>query len=129
MSFAYLLTKGIAEVTPSRIERAEDILQKEEDLRKEIDTPEKIFFKNIVVKGTHILSREELEDIIAPYLKHWVELSALKEMQENLIKAYKDKDCILQLESIKFETENEGLLIVNIEEPNASSLAKSEIKF
>jgi hypothetical protein len=55
-----------------QIERSEELIRKEEDLREKIAAPEKIYIEEIVLKGSSLLSPEEIKNLTSPYEKKWL---------------------------------------------------------
>ena len=53
------------------IQRSQDILEQEKALRTRVEKGQKFFIKKIIVTGT-ALSKEEIEEITAPYIRHWL---------------------------------------------------------
>jgi outer membrane protein assembly factor BamA len=71
----------------SKIGRSEELVEKEEALRKEAEENKKYFIKKIAVSGAHSFKPEQLQEVIAFFKKQWMSkkdiaqlLDALKEL-------------------------------------------------
>ncbi|MFH0876879.1 MAG: hypothetical protein V1863_01465 [Candidatus Omnitrophota bacterium] len=53
------------------IQRSQDVLEQDKALRTRVEKDQKFYIKKIIVTGT-ALSKEEIEEITAPYIRHWL---------------------------------------------------------
>ena len=63
---------SFAQTSASQMERTQEMMQKNEALRKKITEQEKSFIKMIIVQGVALLSEDEIKRIVSPFQKHWL---------------------------------------------------------
>lgn len=74
-----------------QIERAQEILQKEEILRNKLEKEEKVYIKKIIVKGATLLDEGKIKEIILPFQKHWLSKTDIQQILDIIGQAYKQK--------------------------------------
>ncbi len=74
-----------------QIERAQEILQKEDILRNKLEKEEKIYIKKIIVKGVTLLDEDKIKEIILPFQKHWLNKTDIQQILDIIGQAYKQK--------------------------------------
>jgi len=78
-------------ITAGTIERSQEILQEDKDLRQRIEREEKVFIKKVIIKGALKLSREEIRDIILPFENQWLTKKDIQRIIDSLKSAYQKK--------------------------------------
>ena len=101
----------------SRIERSQEILEKEEALREKIEKEEKVYIKKIILKGITSLSKEQREKIISPFQARWLTKKDIQQILELLKEAYHQQGYPGLPASISYQIKRNNLLIKAEEKP------------
>lgn len=80
-----------AQGSPSQIQRAEELLEKERGLRERIEKEERFFIREIVVRGARSLNKEEIEEITGAYQKRYLSKKEITQLTDLFKDAYKQK--------------------------------------
>lgn len=112
----FVLGTGVlcfAQVTPplSQIERSQELIDREEDLRKKIEEPRKQYFEEIVLEGSTKLTEDEVNEIISPYQKKWLDKEDIQQIIELIKEAYRSKGCADGLLEISYQIKEKRLII------------------
>ncbi|MGE5197115.1 MAG: hypothetical protein ACM3IL_01250, partial [Deltaproteobacteria bacterium] len=67
-----LCSSSFAQPSASQIERSQELLDREQALRQELEKGEKTLIKKIIVKGVRKLTKKQIRQIVAPFQKHWL---------------------------------------------------------
>jgi hemolysin activation/secretion protein len=79
-------------VSPSQIQREQEILEKEKALREKIEKKEeKIFIKKILIKGIRLLTEDQIKEIILPFQEKWLTKKDIQQLIDLIIQAYHQK--------------------------------------
>ena len=76
-------------ITPIQIERAQEIVQKEEALRKKIEQPQKVFVKEIILPQGCLIPEKEIAQITGNFAGRWHSLKEKRELLDILTQAYR----------------------------------------
>jgi hemolysin activation/secretion protein len=95
----------------SQIQRAQEVLEKEQALRERLKQKEKIFIYKIIVKGTSLLSEEQVQEIILPFQKRWLTKKIIGEILELIKKAYEEKAYTREPVKIAYQIQKKKLII------------------
>lgn len=82
------LTPCFSQPTPAQIERSQQLLDKEQALRSELEKGEKVFIKKIILKGVTLLQPEEIEAMLSPFQKHWLTKADIRQIQTVIEQEY-----------------------------------------
>lgn len=82
---------SFAQTNASQMQRAQELLEKEEILREQLAKPEKFYIKKIIVQGSRVLLEEEIEFIVSPFQKHWLTKQDIQQLLNTIKQAYKQK--------------------------------------
>ena len=104
-----------SQTSTSEIQRAQEMLEKEEALRKKLEVPEKAFVKKIVIEGVTLLSDEEITEITSPFIKRWLTEEDFQQIEELIIQAYEEKGFIEQPAEISHQIKKKSLIIKVVE--------------
>ena len=91
--------------------RTQEILEKEEALRKRLEEPKKSFIKKIVIEGVTLLSEDEVTEITSPFIKHWLTPKDFQEIEELIKQAYQAKGYIEQPKEFFLQIKKKSLII------------------
>ncbi|MCX7661198.1 MAG: hypothetical protein N2Z79_00765 [Candidatus Omnitrophica bacterium] len=100
---------SFSQVPTAEIQRQQELLEKERELRKRIDKEPRIFIKKIILKGVSLLSEEEYKKIILPFQKRWLTKEDIQQILEKLSEVYKQKKSIPE---IVYQIKRNQLLIL-----------------
>lgn len=95
----------------SQIERSQELIDKEEALRKRIYAPEKIYIEEISVEGAGLLSQKEIKDLVLPYEKKWLTKDDISQIINELNELYRNKGLTGQLSDISYQIKDKRLII------------------
>lgn len=104
-----------AQTSASQLQRSQEILQQEEALRKKLEEPEKVFIKNIIVKGVVLLNEEKIKEITTPFLKHWLTPTDIRQIIELIKQAYREKGYLKQPAAVSHQIKRRVLIITVLE--------------
>ncbi|MCK9603872.1 MAG: hypothetical protein M0R66_05905 [Candidatus Omnitrophica bacterium] len=91
-----------------QVERSEELLNKDEALRKKIEEPEKVFIEEIILTG-FTLSDDQIKEMISPYQKRWLTKNNIQDIIDLLREACQQKSG--QAPEISFEVKGRQLII------------------
>jgi len=80
-------------------------------LRKKLEELEKIYIKEIAIRGVTLLNDQEINAIISPFVKHWLTQEDLKLIDELFTRAYAAKRQPEMPPKITYMFEDEKLII------------------
>lgn len=100
-----------AQTSASQMQRAEELIEKEEALRKELKEPKKVFVKNIIVEGVTLLSEDEIKEITAPFIKHWLNAENFEQIKELIKQSYQEKGYTNKPAEISHRIKKKSLII------------------
>ena len=100
-----------AQVSTGQILKSEEILQKEEALRKKLKEQEKVYIKKIIVEGTSLLTDEEIKAVISPFQKHWLTKEDIQQILSLLRQVYAQKGYIGESVRVSYQVERKQLKI------------------
>ncbi len=106
-----VLDCAFAQSSTSQIQQSQQLIQKEEDLRRKIQEPRKFYIKKIIIQGVSLITKESLRQIISPFEKHWLNKEDIQLLIESLSQAYLEKNAPLQPAQISYEIKGKSLLI------------------
>ena len=86
-----LLKPAFAQDSASKIQRTQDMLEQEKMLRKKLEELQKIYIKEIAIRGVTLLNDDEINEIISPFVKHWLTQEDLQQIDELFMQAYEKK--------------------------------------
>ena len=101
--------------TTARIERSQEILQKDRDLRQKIIQEDKTFVKTIIVKGALKLSEEEIKGITDVFQGSWLTKEDIQQLVDSLKLAYERKGVASSQVKISYELKKEKTLEITVE--------------
>lgn len=110
-----LIKTGSAQDSASKIQRTQDMLEQEKILRKKLEELEKIYIKEITIKGVTLLDDQKINAIISPFVKHWLTQEDLQQINDLFIQAYAAKRQPEMPPEISFTFEDDTLIITIIE--------------
>lgn len=98
-------------ISGAQIERARDILEKEEAWKWKINRPEKVLIKNIEVKEVMLLGDNLIKEIIAPYKNRWLCENEIQGIISAVRILYEKNGYPNEPKEISFEIEKHNLKI------------------
>ena len=101
--------------TTARIERSQEILQKDRDLRQKIIQEDKTFVKTIIVKGALKLSEEEIKGITDVFQGSWLTKEDIQQLVDSLKLAYERKGVASSQVKISYELKKGKTLEITVE--------------
>ena len=102
--------------TAGTIERSQEILQEDQALRQQVEQENKVFVKKIVLKGVTRLSKEEINDLIAPFENQWMTKKDIQQVIDSLKLAYEKKGIQASQLKIKYELKKSKTLEITVAE-------------
>lgn len=103
-------------ISPSQIQRAQEILEKEKALREKIEKEEeKLFIKKIMVKGVKLLTENEIKEITLSFQRKWLTKKDIQQLIDLIIQAYRQKGYNESDFKISYEIKK-GCLKIQVEE-------------
>jgi len=102
-------------LTVGQVERSQEILREEEALRAKIEKEEKVFIKKILVNGSLLLDKDEINEIILPFMKHWLDKTDIEQILGSFSQAYYQKGYAGLPIKISYQI-NKNILIITIKE-------------
>ena len=102
------------DITPVRIERSQEILQKEEGLRQRIQEPQKVFVKEIILPQGCRIPAEEIEQMSVNFSGYLHSLKEIQELLNILSQAYQKAYSLSKLPQTTYILD-QGKLRVNFE--------------
>ena len=76
------------DIPASQIQRTQEILEEEEELREKLNKQEKVFINKIIVEGVLLLDEEEVKDIVLPFQKRWLTEDDINPIIDSLKQLY-----------------------------------------
>ncbi len=101
--------------TTARIERNQEILQKDNALRQKINQEKKFFVKNIIVKGALKLSEEEIKGITDAFQEHWLTKEDIQQLIDSLKSACGKKGIPDSQVKVSYELKEGKTLEITVE--------------
>ncbi len=95
----------------SQIERSQELIDKEQILRKKIDAPEKFYIEEIILEGAGLLSQKEIKDLVLPYEKKWLTKDDISQIMNAFKDLYRRKGLAEQLSDISCQVKDKRLII------------------
>jgi hemolysin activation/secretion protein len=74
--------------TASQVQKSLEDLEKSGRLEKRIESGEKSYIKDIVVEGVTLLSSDEVNFLIKPYLKRWLTRNDIQQLIDSIKDQY-----------------------------------------
>ena len=104
---------SFAQTSASQIERTQEDLEKDRMLRENIEKGQKVFIKEIIVKGITLLTEEQIKEIILPFQKHWLSKDDIQRIIDSLQQSYQQKSQAIPIISYQVKGRK---LIIDVEE-------------
>lgn len=111
----FFLNYCFPQTSASQLQRAQEMLEKDEALRKRLREPQKTFIKDILVEGVTLLGEGEIEEIVSAFKKHWLNQKDILQVKTLLIEGYKEKGYEEQPVQILHRIKNK-ILIIQVKE-------------
>lgn len=100
-----------AQVPAGQIQKSQEILEKEKELRQRIEKPQKQFVKKIEVKGASLLSEQELQEITLPFERRWLTRADIQKIMDLIIDTYEQKGYNATKLKLSYQIKNRRLKI------------------
>jgi len=110
----------LAQVSPSQIQRSQEILEKEQALRKRIEEEDRFFVETITLEGATLISNEEIKEFTLPYHNRWLTKEDIEEIIQLVKQSYEQKGHAQDTLKIDYRIDKENLIINIIEKPTDS---------
>ncbi|HAJ56730.1 MAG TPA: hypothetical protein DCL35_03045 [Candidatus Omnitrophica bacterium] len=104
-----------AQSSASEIQRTQEIIDKELDLREKIERRGKQFIKEITVEGVSLLGEEEIKQAVLPFTGHWLSKDDIKQLISMLKQAYEEKGYKDRLTKVTYQIKKKVLKIKVVE--------------
>jgi len=103
--------------TPSmgQIEKSQQDLEVDKALRAEAEKGQKVLIKTITVKGTSLITLDQIKQVILPFKNHWLTQSDIDLILNSITNIYKQNGYQAEPAKISYEVK-EGNLQIDIEE-------------
>ena len=106
-----------SEINASQIERSQELIQENEELRKQIESEPRVYVKQVIIIGSSQLSEAELSEITSLFQKKWFLKKELQEIADYVSQAYKKKGISESSFKINYQLKD-GMLNIQVEETN-----------
>jgi len=103
------------ETSASKIERSQEILEKEKILRERLEKGEKIFIKKIIVVGIASIDKNEMKKMISPFKNRWLSKDEIQGLIYSIKAAYEQSGYSGGLPNISYQINKNTLKIIIIE--------------
>lgn len=113
LSFNFCLAQDI----PGKIQRTEEVISKEEGLRKKVEEPRKFYICQIMVEGATLLSEDIIKQIILPFKKAWLTEAEIQQILGLFKQAYQQQGHSRRLKEITYEIKARCLKVKVSEQP------------
>ncbi len=100
-----------AETNAGELLRSQELIQEEQDLRSQVEKPQKIYIKKISVSGVAFLNKEELKQIVLIFQKRWLSKQEIIDIIDSLKAAYKKKGLAKKKKKISYQIKGSTLEI------------------
>lgn len=104
-----------AQPSSSQVIRAQELIQKEEELRAQIEKDNKFFIREIQINGASKLSKDEIAAVITPYQNKWLTKSSIEQILSLIEQSYSQEGFPQGRIKSDFKI-NKDTLVINIEE-------------
>lgn len=94
-----------------QIERSNELIEKEEALRKKLETPEKVYIEDILLEGAVALTKDQIKEITLPYQKRWLTKADIQQLIELVKEAYRQKGYAEKSTKISYKVKKKNLVI------------------
>ncbi len=100
-----------AQPPTGQIQKTQEMLEKERELRQRIEKPQKQFVEKIQVEGASLLSEQELQEITLLFEERWLTQEDIQQVIDLIIQAYKQKGYSEKELKSSYQIENNNLEI------------------
>ncbi|MFC1804284.1 POTRA domain-containing protein [Candidatus Omnitrophota bacterium] len=105
-----------AQVTAGSIQRSEELIEKEKELRQKVEVPSKVFPIKFMVEGASLLTAEEIMEIASAYRNRWLGEKEVNELFDLIRKAYEEKGFSGQPQEISYRMRSKYFMVLIVEE-------------
>lgn len=95
----------------SKIQRSQEILEKEKALRERIEKGEKVFIKKITVSGITLLKENQIKKAILPFKNRWLSKDEIQGIVDLIIATYKQSGYSEKVPKIFYKIKKNNLNI------------------
>lgn len=116
----FLFARKIFKVTPAfaavptaaQIQRSQELLNKEQELKNKIEQGDSVFIDKILIKGVTLLTQDEVKDIIKPFQKkRSLKKDDIQQIIDAFTQAYYERGYFTQFKDISYTIKNKTLEI------------------
>ena len=100
-----------AQTSASQLQRAQDLLEEEKAIRLKIEEPQKKYIKSIKVEGATLLNQDKIQELTAPFFRHWLTQEDINIILNSIKQAYKQEGYPNQPIEIRYELKGKVLWI------------------
>lgn len=112
-----------SEINASQVERSQELIQKNEELRKQIESEPRVYIKQVIITGSSQLSEVELSEITSLFQKKWFLKKELPGIADYLSQVYKKKGIPESSFKINYQLKG-GILNIQVEETNRTIIPR-----
>ena len=107
---------GFSEIpSASQIEREQEVLEREKGAENKLKKGQKVFIKEVTVRGANSLGKEQINALVSEYQGHWFSPGEIEDVRERIKGDYEKKGFENQPAKISFRIEK-GHLWIDVEE-------------
>ena len=100
-----------AQTSASQLQRAQDLLEEEKAIRLKIEEPQKKYIKSIKVEGAALLSQDKIQELTAPFFRHWLAQEDINIILNSIKQAYVQEGYPNQPVEIRYQLKGKVLWI------------------
>jgi len=86
-----------------QIEKSQQDLEMEKALRTEVEKGKKVLIKKITVRGSTLITKDQIKEITLSFKNHWLTQSDINLIIDSITSAYKQKGYENKLANVSFE--------------------------
>jgi len=101
----------------STIARSQEMIEKEESLRGNINKNEKMYLKKIVIEGATLIDKEKIKETLQPFKTRWISKDDIQLIIDAISAIYQEKGYAEKIEGITYKV-NKNTLNISVKEKN-----------
>lgn len=120
-AFLFLMFNSVAyssqNESASTIARSQEMIEKEESLRENINKNEKMYLKKIAITGATLIDKEKIKEALRPFKNCWISKDDIQLIIDSISAIYQEKGYSEKIEGISYKI-NRNILNIAVKEKN-----------